>query len=83
MAIATWASFGDAIERPDGSRGWNFGLLTGSMKLGLAAGALGFGVLLDNINLQTGDARSLVTLMALGPICGSGVCILLVAKWRR
>jgi hypothetical protein len=52
------------------------------MKLDLAAGALGFAVLLDSINLQTGDARALVLQIGLGPICGSGVCILLVAKWR-
>nr|WP_184088698.1 MFS transporter [Sphingomonas xinjiangensis] len=83
VAIAIWASFGDAIERTNGGKGWSFGLLTGSMKLGLAAGALGLGAAFDTIDFRRGDTTALVTLMGLGPICGSGLCMLLAARWRR
>lgn len=82
IAIAIWAAFGDAVARPPGQPGWNFGLLTASIKVGLSAGILGFGLLLDLIGPAISDRRPLVAVMALGPIVGGLCCLIILISLR-
>jgi len=78
IAITVWAAFGDSVARPAGQPGWNFGLLTASIKIGLAAGIVGFGLLLDHTDPAVPKGEPLVTVMAIGPIMGGLGCLTLL-----
>ncbi len=75
LGIMIWAAFGDAVARPAGQPGWNFGLLTAGMKLGLAVGALVLGQLLDAIPGGVAPAAWISLVMALGPVAGGCLCV--------
>lgn len=83
LGMTLWAGFADTAARLHPLRvGLAYGLLTGTSKLALAAGALLLGAILGGIDYRGADSGRIVWLMALGPAIGAGACIVMALAWR-
>lgn len=83
LAMEIWAAFGDAMTLAPGREGWGFGLLTGSFKLGLAAGGLALGLFLANADYRAKDSSVLPLAMTIVAVAGALACGVLTIGARR
>lgn len=81
LAMIVWAAFGDALVSAPGREGWGFGLLTASLKLGLAIGSLVLGFSLGDGNFRVPNSSALAHAMALSAIAGGLSCLMLIKCW--
>lgn len=83
LAMEIWAAFGDAMTLAPGREGWGFGLLTGSFKLGLAAGGLALGLFLAGADYRAAGSSILAQAMTLAVVGGALACGVLTIRLRR
>lgn len=83
LAMEIWAAFGDAMTHAPGREGWGFGLLTGSFKLGLAAGGLVLGLFLANAEYRAKESFILSHAMSIAAVGGAIACGLVTIRVRR